>query len=75
MTHWHKLGCRSSCFSPRSERAVGALGDSSSKEVVLVTHEAFAIPKARPGSLRAGDGPELKILQGGDAGEVSTVPR
>ena len=42
----------------------------SSKDVVLVTHDAFAIPKAVKAGFEAQTGYKLRILQGGDAGEM-----
>jgi thiamine transport system substrate-binding protein len=43
---------------------------SSSKDVVLVTHDSFAIPKAVKAAFEAQTGYRLRILQGGDAGEM-----
>ena len=37
---------------------------------MLVTHDSFAIPAGGEGRVRAGERPELTILQGGDAGEM-----
>jgi thiamine transport system substrate-binding protein len=49
----------------------GGSGDSSaSKEVVLVTHDSFAIPKAVKTAFEQESSLQLKILQGGDAGEA-----
>ena len=67
----------------RRHRSVGALaavlavvaagcGDSGSgnKEVVLVTHDSFAIPKDVKAAFEQESGLKLTILQGGDAGEM-----
>ena len=46
------------------------LGGSESKEVVLVTHDSFAIPKEVKAAFEQESGLKLTILQGGDAGEM-----
>ena len=43
---------------------------SESKEVVLVTHDSFAIPKQVKATFEKESGLKLTILQGGDAGEM-----
>jgi len=46
-------------------------GDTTtSKEVVLVTHDSFAIPKEVKAAFEQESGLKLEILQGGDAGEA-----
>jgi thiamine transport system substrate-binding protein len=67
----------------RRHRTVGALtailavvaagcggSGSESKEVVLVTHDSFAIPKDVKAAFERESGLKLTILQGGDAGEM-----
>ena len=39
-------------------------------EVVLVTHDSFAIPKQVKAAFERESGLKLRILQGGDAGEA-----
>ena len=46
--------------------------DKQSKQVVLVTHDAFAISPAVKKAFEAESGLKLKILKAGDAGEVVT---
>ncbi len=48
----------------------GSGRSTASKEVVLVTHDSFVIPKAVKAAFEQESGFELKILQGGDAGEA-----
>ena len=43
---------------------------SASKEVVLVTHDSFVIPKEVKAAFEQDSGLTLRILQGGDAGEA-----
>ena len=43
---------------------------SESKEVVLVTHDSFAIPKQVKATFEKESGLKLTILQSGDAGEM-----
>jgi thiamine transport system substrate-binding protein len=50
--------------------ACGGSGDGGSKEVVLVTHDSFAIPKEVKAAFERESGLKLTILQGGDAGEM-----
>ena len=51
--------------------AAGCGGSGSgSKEVVLVTHDSFAIPKEVKAAFEQESGLKLTILQGGDAGEM-----
>jgi thiamine transport system substrate-binding protein len=42
----------------------------SGKDVVLVTHDSFAIPKSVKAAFEQQTGYKLRILQGGDAGEM-----
>ena len=69
MTPWHKaLGALVVLL------ALAALGcggsGSESKEVVLVTHDSFAIPKEVKAAFEQESGLKLTILQSGDAGEM-----
>ena len=50
--------------------ACGGSGDGDSKEVVLVTHDSFAIPRQVKAAFERESGLKLTILQGGDAGEM-----
>jgi thiamine transport system substrate-binding protein len=50
--------------------AAGCGGSGGNKDVVLVTHDSFAIPKAVKAAFEKESGYKLTILQGGDAGEV-----
>ena len=50
--------------------AVGCGGESSPTEVVLVTHDSFAISKDVKAAFEEESGLTLRILQGGDAGVV-----
>jgi thiamine transport system substrate-binding protein len=43
---------------------------AQAQDVVLVTHDSFAIPKAVKAAFEAQTGYRLRILQGGDAGEM-----
>lgn len=45
-------------------------GPAKPREVVLVTHDSFAIPKPVEAAFERESGLVLKILQGGDAGET-----
>ena len=77
MTLWHKpvaaliialavvaAGCSDSGNGSSSTTT------SESKEVVLVTHDSFAIPKQVKAAFEQESGLKLTILQGGDAGEM-----
>ena len=70
------LGCARSARRERRRLALGvglaAAGrrGSGETEVVLVTHDSFAIPKAVKAAFEQESGLELRILQGGDAGET-----
>jgi thiamine transport system substrate-binding protein len=48
--------------------ALAATGSSSSKQVVLVTHDSFAISKQTKAAFERQSGMKLRILQTGDAG-------
>jgi thiamine transport system substrate-binding protein len=50
--------------------SVAGASEGSSKDVVLVTHDSFAIPKAVKSAFEQQTGYRLRILQGGDAGEM-----
>ncbi len=71
MTICHKGGVALVVLAALFVLGCGGSGDSSaSKEVVLVTHDSFVIPKAVKTSFEQESGLALKILQGGDAGEA-----
>ena len=70
MTLWHKV-CGGAGRSSLAVVAAGCGGSGSeSKEVVLVTHDSFAIPKEVKAAFEQESGLKLTILQGGDAGEM-----
>jgi thiamine transport system substrate-binding protein len=48
----------------------GSAPNASGKDVILVTHDSFAIPKAVKAAFEEQTGYKLRILQGGDAGEM-----
>ena len=50
--------------------ASGCGGGSTPKEVVLVTHDSFAVSKAVRRAFEQETGLELRVLQGGDANET-----
>ncbi len=50
--------------------AHGASVSPQARDVVLVTHDSFAIPKAVKAAFEQQTGYRLRILQGGDAGEM-----
>jgi thiamine transport system substrate-binding protein len=50
--------------------AAGCGDSGGSKDVVLVTHDSFAIPKSVKAAFEQESGLKLTILQGGDAGEM-----
>lgn len=50
-------------------RATGA-GSSGPKEVVLVTYDAFALPKSAAAEFRRRTGARIKVVASGDAGAV-----
>jgi thiamine transport system substrate-binding protein len=58
------------CSDSGSESSSTTTTTSESKEVVLVTHDSFAIPQQVKAAFEKESGLELKILQGGDAGEM-----
>ena len=75
MTLWHKFVA--ALVVALAVVAAGCSGweqtlrrDSESKEVVLVTHDSFAIPKQVKAAFEQESGLKLTILQGGDAGEM-----
>ena len=71
MTLWYKLGVPLVLLLAALGAGCGGSGDgSSSKEVVLVTHDSFAIPKQVKAAFERESGLKLRILQGGDAGET-----
>ncbi len=76
MTLWRKFGVPLALLVV----ALGALGagcggsgearSNGGKEVVLLTHDSFAIPKQVKDEFERESGLKLRILQGGDAGEA-----
>jgi thiamine transport system substrate-binding protein len=69
VTLWHKAV--GALVVSLAIAAVGCGGSGSeSKEVVLVTHDSFAIPKEVKAAFEQESGLKLTILQGGDAGEM-----
>ena len=71
MTIWHKrrpaLALLAAIFAAGCG---GTPNESTPKEVVLVTHDSFVIPKAVKAAFEQESGLALRILQGGDAGEM-----
>lgn len=70
MTIWHKSGVSLVLVGALLAAGCGGSGDGRSTEVVLVTHDSFAIPKQVKAAFEQESGLKLRILQGGDAGEV-----
>ena len=70
MTIWHKIGVSLVLGGALLAGGCGGSGDGRSKEVVLVTHDSFAIPKQVKAAFEQESGLKLRILQGGDAGEI-----
>ena len=71
MTIYHKVWVTLAVLAAAFVAGCGSSGNSSaSKEVVLVTHDSFVIPKAVKDAFEQESGLQLKILQGGDAGEA-----
>ena len=69
MTRWHRtLGALAAVLAVVAAGCGGS--GSGSKEVVLVTHDSFAIPKDVKAAFEQESGLKLTILQGGDAGEM-----
>ncbi len=67
----HKVGIALAVLATSFAAGCGGTGnDSTNKEVVLVTHDSFAIPKQVKSAFEQESGLTLKILQGGDAGEA-----
>ena len=70
MTLWHRLGVPFVLVGAALAAGCGGSGGGGSKEVVLVTHDSFAIPKQVKAAFERESGLKLRILQGGDAGEA-----
>ena len=71
MTLWHKLGVAVALLASVAAAGCGGSGNASeSKEVVLVTHDSFVMPKPVKAAFERESGLTLRILQGGDAGEA-----
>jgi thiamine transport system substrate-binding protein len=64
------VGCTLVAIVAALAAGCGGSGNGDGKEVVLVTHDSFAIPKQVQAAFEQESGLELTILQGGDAGEV-----
>ena len=62
-----------SLIGPSPSPVAAAPTRAASKEVVLVTHDSFAIPKGVKAAFERETGLKLRIFQGGDAGESSTA--
>ena len=70
MTIWHKLGVVLALSVAGLGAGCGGDGTTASTEVVLVTHDSFAIPREVKAAFEQESGLKLRILQGGDAGEA-----
>ncbi|MCY7304385.1 MAG: thiamine ABC transporter substrate-binding protein [Thermoleophilia bacterium] len=71
MTICHKVAVVLAVLTASLVAGCGDSGDSGEPtEVVLVTHDSFAIPKQVKASFEQESGFTLRILQGGDAGET-----
>lgn len=71
MTLRHKQGVLLALVTVAVLSGCNGSGDSGkSDEVVLVTHDSFAIPKQVKAAFERESGLKLRILQGGDAGET-----
>ena len=66
----HRPPSRSRRRSSRWPRGCGGDEAATPTEVVLVTHDSFAIPKPVKAAFEQESGLKLRILQGGDAGEA-----
>ena len=65
-----KLTCTALAALALLAAGCGGSGDAATKEVVLVTHDSFAISKPVKAAFERESGLTLKILQSGDAGEM-----
>jgi thiamine transport system substrate-binding protein len=63
-------GCSDSGNESSSTTTTRTTTTSESNEVVLVTHDSFAIPRQVKAAFEQESGLRLTILQGGDAGEM-----
>lgn len=71
MTICHKVWALLAVLAAVLVAGCGGSGNNGArKEVVLVTHDSFAIPKDVKAAFERESGLTLKILQGGDAGEA-----
>ncbi len=71
MTRFARIGVVLSFLAAAVAAGCGNSGESrTSSEVVLVTHDSFAIPKQVKTAFERESGLKLRILQGGDAGEI-----
>jgi len=68
VTPWHRAVASLVLAVALLSAACG--GSGGSKDVVLVTHDSFAIPKQVKAAFEQETGYRLRILQGGDAGEM-----
>jgi thiamine transport system substrate-binding protein len=69
VTQWHKGWLALAVLAAGLAAGCGG-GGSTPKEVVLVTHDSFAISKPVKAAFERESGLTLRILQGGDAGAV-----
>ena len=70
MTKCHKASCALAALAAAFVAGCGGAGGSAPTEVVLVTHDSFAISKPVKAAFERESGLKLRILQGGDAGAV-----
>jgi thiamine transport system substrate-binding protein len=70
VTICHKLVGVLALVAALGAAACGGSDEGKSKDVVLVTHDSFAIPKQVKAAFERESGYRLRILQGGDAGEM-----
>jgi thiamine transport system substrate-binding protein len=70
VTIWHKAGWALVALAAVAAAACGGSGNGDGNEVVLVTHDSFAIPASVKAAFERESGLKLTILQGGDAGEM-----
>ena len=70
MTKCHKASCALAALAAALAAGCGGAGGSAPTDVVLVTHDSFAISKPVKAAFERESGLKLRILQGGDAGAV-----
>jgi thiamine transport system substrate-binding protein len=69
-TPWYKAALGVVVVVTAAGLAAGCGGDSTPDEVVLVTHDSFAVSKDVKAAFEQESGLTLRILQGGDANEM-----